>query len=352
MLNRPAILPVRLILITGIASLGLLLMTMVSARSQGTDTLRLRSISAVEVEPLRLRPIATVESDVVRLGDLIEGAGRHADVVVFGAPQPGTSGLISTARIVAAARDNGMADIETSGMSSIAVRRLGRRVTVDEIGKAIAAALSSEHKLPQDVEIELSSGQMETMVESAATDPVLIRHLSYNGASGRFEATYVVPGSRALEINPGKVVGSVADVVRVPVLSRAVLRGDVVAANDITLERRRRSDMGNDVFTDTARIIGNAARRPLPKGTLLREADIQRPEAVERNANVVMTYENTGLQLAMRGKAQQAGAIGDVIQVQNINSKKIVEATVTGPGRVAVTGVVLSQKSARNGTPN
>ncbi len=342
MMKRTQVLPSlsswRLFHFAGVACI-LLLLTVVSARSQSVDT-------------LRLRPIATVEGDVVRLGDLIEGAGRHADVVVFGAPQPGTSGMISTARIVSAARDNGMAEIETSGLSSIAVRRLGRRITVDEISKAIATALSNEHQLPRDLEIELNSGQMEIVVENAATDPVLIRHLSYNGASGRFEATYVVPGSRAMEVNPGKVVGSVADVVRVPVLSRAVLRGDVVAANDVSMERRRRSDMGSDVFTDTSRIIGNAARRALPKGTLLREADIQRPEAVERNANVVMTYENTGVQLAMRGKAQQAGAIGDIIQVQNLNSKKIVEATVTAPGRVAVTGVVLSQKSARNSTTN
>ncbi|MGL4636745.1 MAG: flagellar basal body P-ring formation chaperone FlgA [Beijerinckiaceae bacterium] len=334
-----------LFLFTGLACVALLLLTIVSAKAQSTNGLGLRM-----EEALRLRPIATVESDVVRLGDLIEGAGRHADVVVFGAPQPGTSGMISTARVVSAARDNGMGEIETSGMSTIAVRRLGRRVTAEEISKAVASALSNEHQLPKDMELELVSGQMEVVVESAATDPVLIRSLSFNGASGRFEATYVVPGSRALEVTPGKVVGSVADVVRVPVLSRAILRGDVVVASDITMERRRRSDMGPDVFTDIAKVVGNAARRPLPRGTLLREADIQRPEAVERNANVIMSYENPGLQLAMRGKAQQAGAIGDVIQVQNINSKKIVEATVTGPGRVTVTGVVLSQKTARNST--
>jgi Chaperone for flagella basal body P-ring formation len=41
--------------------------------------------------------------------------------------------------------------------------------------------------------------------------------------------------------------------------------------------------------------------------------------------------------------------MGDVIQVQNINSKKTVEATITGPNRLAVNGTVLPQKTARNG---
>jgi flagellar basal body P-ring formation protein FlgA len=71
---------------------------------------------------------------------------------------------------------------------------------------------------------------------------------------------------------------------------------------------------------------------------------VQRPEAVERNALILMTYEQPGLNLSMRGKALAAGAVGDVIQVVNLNSKRTVEAVITGPNRAAVTGAVLSQQ--------
>ena len=152
-----------------------------------------------------------------------------------------------------------------------------------------------------------------------------------------------------MELNPGRVVGNVADVMRVPVLSRPILKGDLVGASDISMERRRRSDLGGDIYLDPAKIVGNAARRALPRGTLLREADIQRPEIVEKNATVTMLHEQPGIQLSMRGKAISGGAMGDVIQVMNINSKRTVEATITGPNRVAVTGTVLPQKSARTG---
>ena len=314
------------------AALGVLAAS--AARSQGA--------------PIRLKPIVTVEADVVRLSDLIDGA--DSDTAVFGAPLPGASGQISTARIISAAREHGVTGIETSGLSSITVRRAGRRITAEDISKAITEALVTQHQLNPDLEVELNAGQLETTVESTASQPLVIRNLSYNGASGRFEAVYVVPGSRALELNPGKIVGTIADIMRVPVLARPILRGDVVAAGDITIERRRRSDLVGDVFVDPAKIIGNAARRPLPRGTLLREADIQRPEVVEKNASVTMTYEQPGLQLTMRGKALAGGAMGEVIQVQNVNSKRTVEATVTGPNRVAVTGTVLPQKTARNGT--
>ncbi|MGL4239556.1 MAG: flagellar basal body P-ring formation chaperone FlgA [Beijerinckiaceae bacterium] len=299
----------------------------------------------------RLRPIVQVEDDVVRLGDLIEGAGDRASVAVFGAPQPGASGMISSMRIVAAARDHGIGGIETNGLSTVAVRRIGRTIGAEEIAKAVQQAITTQHQLPGDIEIELNAGQMEIVVESAAREPVAVRSLSYNGASGRFEATFVVPGSRALELNPAKVVGNVTDIVRVPVLSRAVLKGDIVTANDVTLERRRRSELGQDVVTDMAKLAGNAARRAMGRGSLIREADVQRPEAVERNATVVMTFEQPGLQLAIRGKALASGAVGDVIQVQNLSSKKTVEAVITGPNRAAVTGTALSagQKTTLRG---
>lgn len=297
----------------------------------------------------RLRPIVTVEGDVVRLGDLIEGAGDQGAAALFGAPLPGASGMISTSRIVGAAREHGVHGLETLGLSSITVRRLGRRIAPEEIAQAVTAALIAEHHLNKDLEVELNAGTLEAMVESGATEPVAIRSLSYNGASGRFEATYVVPGSRAMELSPGRIVGNVADVMRVPVLTKPILKGDIVSAADIAMERRRRSDLAGDVHLDPARIVGNAARRALPRGTLLREADIQRPEVVEKNATVTMTFEQPGIQLTMRGKALVGGAMGDVIQVQNINSKRTVEAKVTGPNLVAVTGAVLPQKTARNG---
>jgi flagella basal body P-ring formation protein FlgA len=305
------------------------------------------SAARSQTAPVRLKPIVTVEADVVRLSDLIDGAS--ADIAVFGAPAPGGTGQISTARIVAAAREHGVNGVETSGLTTITVRRAGRRVTADEISQAVTAALIAEHQLNADAEVELNAGQLEATVESSATQPLVIRNLSYNGASGRFEATYVVPGSRALELNPGRIVGSIADIRRVPVLTRPILKGDVVSAADIVLERRRRSDLSGDVFVDPAKIVGNAARRPLPRGTLLREADLQRPEVVEKNAGVTMTYDGPGLQLTMRGKALAGGAVGDIIQVQNVTSKRTVEAAVTGPNRVAVTGTVLPQKTARNG---
>jgi flagella basal body P-ring formation protein FlgA len=120
----------------------------------------------------RLRPIVQVEGDAVHLGDIIEGAGEAADIAVFGAPAPGASGMISAGRIIAAARDHGIFDLRTNGLTSVAVRRIGRTVGAEEIVQALRAAIVQQHRLPADIEIELSAGQMEATVEQAATGPL------------------------------------------------------------------------------------------------------------------------------------------------------------------------------------
>ncbi len=41
--------------------------------------------------------------------------------------------------------------------------------------------------------------------------------------------------------------------------------------------------------------------------------------------------------MTLRGQAQDAGALGDTISVQNVQSKRLVQGVVSGPGRVTVT---------------
>jgi flagella basal body P-ring formation protein FlgA len=66
------------------------------------------------------------------------------------------------------------------------------------------------------------------------------------------------------------------------------------------------------------------------------------PIAVKRSEMVSVTWTQNGLSLTLSGPAQKDGAVGDVIQVQNPSSKKMIDAVVTGPGR-AVSGQAAAQ---------
>jgi flagella basal body P-ring formation protein FlgA len=83
-------------------------------------------------------------------------------------------------------------------------------------------------------------------------------------------------------------------------------------------------------------VQGFAARANLRPGQPLRNADLMKPELVQRNETVTLYYRVPGITLTVRGKAAEGGAEGDVISVLNEQSKRTVQGVVIGPGRVII----------------
>ena len=115
-----------------------------------------------------------------------------------------------------------------------------------------------------------------------------------------------------------------------------VERGEVLKASDLTIIKRPKSE--GAVLTDAASAAGLAARHQLRPGQPLHDADLMKPQLVQRNDSVTIVYEAPGVSLTLRGQAQDYGALGDTISVQNVQSKRLVQGVVTGPGRVTITG--------------
>ncbi len=63
---------------------------------------------------------------------------------------------------------------------------------------------------------------------------------------------------------------------------------------------------------------------------------------VHRSENVSVTWSANGLSLTMSGTAQKDGAVGDLIQIENPASKKMIDAVVIAPGQ-AVAGQAADQ---------
>jgi flagellar basal body P-ring formation protein FlgA len=78
------------------------------------------------------------------------------------------------------------------------------------------------------------------------------------------------------------------------------------------------------------------ARKQLRAGQALKVADLAKPDLVQRDGNVTLIYETTGLYLTIRGKALENGTEGDVVTVLNLQSKRTVSGVVTGRGQVTV----------------
>lgn len=71
---------------------------------------------------------------------------------------------------------------------------------------------------------------------------------------------------------------------------------------------------------------------------------LRRPQTVSKGNTVTMVYETRGMSLSAIGVAENSGTHGDMIRVRNRQTDLVVDARITGAGRVAV--LVLPQLAA------
>lgn len=282
----------------------------------------------------RLKGEALVEGDQIRLGDLIEGLARGAEIPVFAAPAPGARGSIRADRVIAAAREMGIDDIGTGALRSVIVIRTGRTISRAYMQDTLAR-LIAEQGSKGDVEIVLDDQVRPRTLETSKGGALRVVNFLRDPRSGRFEARIALAGSPDSEA--WTITGTVAETREIAVLVNDVDRGEAVQARDVALVRRPASQVGTDVATSAADLVGMIPRRALRSGEPVRSADLAKPILVEKNQLVSVTYSSGGLQLTMRGRVQQNGALGETVKIQNPQSKRIVEGTVTGQGQITIT---------------
>ena len=287
-----------------------------------------------------LKPAVTVTGDLVHVGDLVEHAGALADIAIFRSPDLGTTGAVATARVREALLPYGLADLDTGGLAEVVVTRPSRTITVKEIEDRILRALVGQRGLGaiEDLKLNLDQSLRMIHVEADATAELRVSYLHVDSHRSRFGIVLDIPGSAILRRTPLRLTGRVVETAEATVLTRSLRRGDVIRRGDVAIERRPRVTVDRDDISRSEHAIGLAVRRPLRAGHVLRHADLMKPELVHRDEAVTLVYNVPGITLTIRGKAQEAGAEGDMVNVLNLQSKRIVKGTVVAAGQISVAG--------------
>jgi flagella basal body P-ring formation protein FlgA len=305
-----------------------------------------------------LKAQVAVAGEIVRIGDLVDNAGVVADVAIFRAPDLGQTGSVSASRVIDAVRPHQIIGLDTRGLTEVAVTRLSRVITPKDIEARIVRALASQYGAAdtKNLAVVFDNEVRALHVEPGADAELRVTRLSFEPRSGRFEAAFELPGSVTARKLPLRYSGSLAETFEAAVPVRSLAQGEVLKAADVTLVRKPKSEFAANVVTNTEQAVGLAARRALRAGQVLREADLQRPELVGRNETVTITYEVPGILLTVRGQALEAGAQGDIINVLNVQTKRTIQATVSGPGRVSIAAATprpaANVVAARPASPN
>ena len=118
--------------------------------------------------------------------------------------------------------------------------------------------------------------------------------------------------------------------------ARNLNAGEIVRAEDLTWGDVADFAVPSDAPRDAETAIGKAAKKPLRAGAAVASRDLAMPQVIKKDDVVQVAFRAGGIVLTLQGKALEAATLGEPFSVQNIASKKIIEAVATGPGRAVV----------------
>lgn len=120
------------------------------------------------------------------------------------------------------------------------------------------------------------------------------------------------------------------------VAKRPLAAGAVLGAEDVTIARRRMTDLSYGYLKDPDAVIGSTLRRSVPEGEVIPPALLAQPVAIRRGQQVVIEAASGVIRVQGTGEALADGMAGGRLKVRNLASGRVVEGTLQRDGRVRV----------------
>lgn len=118
----------------------------------------------------------------------------------------------------------------------------------------------------------------------------------------------------------------------VVVAARALERGRVLSAEDLSLDVVEISTLRESWLRDPGQAIGREAKRTIAAGSPLSTDRLGKPELVRRGDTVVIIARKGQIMIRHQGTALEAGELGKQINVRNNSSQRVVQVRVSGYG--------------------
>jgi flagellar basal body P-ring formation protein FlgA len=304
-----------------------------AAVAQTQETFANRNVIAAPV----LRANVQVSGDLVRIGDVIDNAGSAGQIAIYRAPDLGTTGSLPVAQVLNTLRAHHVIGVDTRDLKEISVTRLARTLEGKDIELQVARALERRNGLGDAANLSLTFDRDpgDVRLDAGFTGGMQPTIARYDNRNGRFDVTFEIANENGAAAKL-RFTGTAIETVEAAVLARTIERNEIVKSSDVVVERRPKAEVGADAAARD-RAVGMQARRQLRAGQAIRAADLAKPDLVQRDQNVTLIYEAPGIYLTMRGKALDNGTEGDVVNVMNLQSKRMLSGTVIGRGQVSIT---------------
>lgn len=315
--------------------------------------------SALSAGEIRLRGSCTAKSSVICLGDVADirevndaSVERQLrSLPMFPAPRVGLSRKVSvqdvretlslyglsmpSLRITGEAKVEG-ADLPVGQAASPAIaidhEENASLVSPFDIATPIADYLRTKDRLDCEWKVTpVLTGQQTADIESMQKLEVTGGQVPWTGRQAFTVRDAADPASK-----PVFIKADVERTAKAIVTTRALAAGDVIREDDIELK-----DLAPQLVVDsTVRIadeaIGREVKKAMPAGQVLSANQIRKPIIVRRGELVTVYSIAAGVQIKAKAKATGDSGLGDLVQLESIETGKKIQARVTAPQEAMV----------------
>lgn len=208
------------------------------------------------------------------------------------------------------------------------------------LDRGLIEGMLAESLAGAEGEVSIRIDEPHLPLANRAAQPITlsVATVRHDPATGRYAARLAatLPDGASSTIT---VSGSIERVIEVPVLNRAVAVGETVGPEDVGWKRMIEPNRQSDTLLDVDAIVGLEARRPLPAGRAVRARDVKAPLLVQRGEPVSVRYSMAGLEITAVGTVLGSGRLGEVVEVENINSGETRRGVVEGRRKVRIGGL-------------
>lgn len=317
-------------------------------------------------DSVRIYDVAGSDGPDILLSQVAELDGEYAEQfgeVVVGALPEGESKIdVEAAAILSAIRDQGakLGLLDLSGFGQCTVHRTFTSQDRAEQDDSEPAVANIDARLDGSVTVNRPT-TVRSMIRRAVAESMGVGEdrlkitfdrrdeelLNDSAVAGRYEVepvaeptlgavSYRVTAYRGTE-KAGQartVSAQVQQRVIAVVASERIGRGELITRRQVRLREVLIDHVGERYVQDTALVTGQVAAQTLDAGEVISSASVKMPIAVKRRERVSVELNKGGIRITFNGMALDNGAVDQVIEVENLQTRERFMATVTARGKV------------------
>lgn|SRR3990167_4338596 len=182
--------------------------------------------------------------------------------------------------------------------------------------------------------VESDIQQLDSRMQLPLCDqPLKVEHRPNDRVAGRLTFKTSCEGSTRWSTH---VAGSIRTFDQVVVAAAGIPAGTHLGSKDLALQEQDVSLQHRGYFQAREELIGFMTKRTISAGQIITPLQVDPARLVSKGENVAITAESSGIVIRTSGVALTDGAMGDLIQVRNAKSNKVVEGRIVAPGQIKV----------------